>query len=218
MKLEATEDDIYRLMDRRGHCLYGIILCGIMAAVSVCYLVYGKKCWDILYLLTVFCLGICFLAYRVWSIGRRIMETEGCYLELEPDCLVVRQPEADGRYECCRIFYGEIEKIVEGSRRGVPGFYVVMKKMGEERKSFMLLDGREREQTVFYVRSLGYGKQEFTIFYRKLLQNLPDYVAVLGTEQQEIWKMKKTYTEAGMAVGMALAYVVPKIIEIAGLL
>ncbi len=218
MKLEATEDDIYRLMDRRGCCLCGIILCGVMAAVSVCYLVYGKKCWDFLYLLAALCLGICFFVYQTWSISRRIMETEGCYLELEPNCLVVRQPEVDGRYECCRIFYGEIEKIVEGSRRGVPEFYVVMRKMGEERKSFILLDGRERDQTVFYVRSLGYGKQAFTGFYQKFRQNLPDHVAVLGTEQQEIWKMKKTYAEAGMAAGMVLAYVVPKIIEIAGLL
>lgn len=218
MKLKATEDDIYRLMDRRIRCLYGIIVCGVMAAVSVYCLVYGKKCWDFLYLLIASCLGICFFVYRAWGIGRRIMETEGCYLEQEPDCLVVCQPEKDGRYECCRIFYGEIEKIVEGSRRGVPEFYVVMKTMGEERKSFILLDGREKDQAAFCVRSLGYGRQEFIEFYRKFRQNLPAQATVLGTERQEVWGMKRTYAETGMAAGMALAYVIPKIMEITGLL
>ena len=54
------------------------------------------------------------------------MEAERCYLELDEDSLAVYQPEKNGQYEACRIFYQEIEKIVEGSRRGVPEFYVVV--------------------------------------------------------------------------------------------
>ena len=47
-------------------------------------------------------------------------------MELDEFSLAVCQPEKNGHYECCRIFYEEIDRIVEGSRRGIPEFYIVL--------------------------------------------------------------------------------------------
>ena len=52
----------------------------------------------------------------------------------------------NGHYECCRIFYEEIDKIVEGSRRGIPEFYIVLGE-NENRESFFLLDEEEQDRT-----------------------------------------------------------------------
>ena len=52
-------------------------------------------------------------------------------MELDEFSLAVCQPEKNGHYECCRIFYEEIDKIVEGSRRGNPG---ILHCVGRKRK------------------------------------------------------------------------------------
>ena len=87
------------------------------------------------------------------------MEAENCYMALEEDSLAVCQPEKNGKYESCRIFYDEMDKIVEGTRRGVPEFYIVIRKEGKEQKSFFLLDEEEQERDVFCVRSFGFDNQ-----------------------------------------------------------
>ena len=102
-------------------------------------------------------LSIIFLLRQTAGISRRIMESEYCYMELEPDSLAVCQPEKNGRYESCRIFYPEIDKIVEGSRRGIPEFYVVLRETDQERESFFLLDDEEHKRNIFCVRSIGFG-------------------------------------------------------------
>ena len=56
------------------------------------------------------------------------MQTKGCYGEIREDCLVIRQPYKNEHYEVCHFFYREMEKIVEGSRRGIPEFYIVIVK------------------------------------------------------------------------------------------
>lgn len=218
MRLDATEDDMYGLMDKRDCSLFGAIACGVAAGMSLYGLLCGEKRWDCVYLLLVFLLGVVLLVYQMWDTDCRVMETKGCYLELDQGCLVVCQPEKCGRYESCRIFYGEIKQVIEGSRRGVPEFYVIIKKLGDERKSFILLDDREEERLAFRVCSLGYGKQEFTTFYRQFRQKLPENVPVLGTELQEVWGRKKICAGTGMAAAAALAYMIPKLIEIMDLL
>ena len=72
----------------------------------------------------------------------------------------------------CRIFYEEIDRIVEGSRRGIPEFYIVLDE-NENRESFFLLDEEEQDRTIFLVRSFGFNHQRFTEFYRKLRWNVP---------------------------------------------
>ena len=120
------------------------------------------------------------------------MEAENCYMALEEDSLAVCQPEKNGKYESCRIFYDEMDKIVEGTRRGIPEFYIVIRKEGKEQKSFFLLDEEEQERDVFCVRSFGFDNQGFMEFYRKLR-----------------WPNIGICTAAGMLLG----YVLPKLLE-----
>ena len=84
-------------------------------------------------------------------------------MELDEFSLAVCQPEKNGHYECCRIFYEEIDRIVEGSRRGIPEFYIVLDE-NENRESFFLLDEEEQDRTIFLVRSFGFNHQRFTEF------------------------------------------------------
>ena len=107
-------------------------------------------------------------------------------MELEPDSLAVCQPEKNGRYESCRIFYPEIDKIVEGSRRGIPEFYVVLRETDQERESFFLLDDEEQKRNIFCVRSFGFDHEDFIHFYRKLRWNVPGRVRIIGTFESQI--------------------------------
>lgn len=215
MRLKAKDDDIYAMMDKRDIYLLGAGTCCIAAGLSA-YLLLRDFCWDYLYLAAAFAAGLIFAACHALHISRRIMEADQCYLQTEGDCLVVCQPEKKGRYESCRIFYEEIEKIVEGSRRGIPEFYIVIK-AGEDRKSFILLDEEEEDRLIFCVRSLGYGTEEFREFYRKLKWEVPGKVRIIGTKRQEAWNLKQPHAGPCIAAGLALAYIVPKIIEAMGL-
>lgn len=47
-------------------------------------------------------------------------------MEQDGESLAVYQPEQDGRYESCQLFYNEVEKITEGSRKGILEFYIVV--------------------------------------------------------------------------------------------
>ena len=73
-----------------------------------------------------------------------------------------------------------MEKIVEGSRKGIPEFYIVIRKMKEEeQESFILLDKKERDTLVFQVRSFGYDKEAFQKFYLKLRWLVPGKYGLL---------------------------------------
>ena len=105
MRLMAKEDDVYKLMDRRDLYLGAAGLCGIVSVVLLLFISYGYGNWENLYFLSVLIVGMIFLLYYTWKINQRIMEAERCYLELDEDSLAVYQPEKNGQYEACRIFY-----------------------------------------------------------------------------------------------------------------
>ena len=137
------------------------------------------------------------------------MEMKSCYMEVTEESLVVRQAGEAGHYEACRIFLDEIEKIVEGSRRGIPEFYVVMNENAKE--SFLLLDDKERKGRIFFVKSWGYQTEEFRQFYRTLRWQLPGKARIVGTKEQTVWEMKKPQTGFLLGVGIALLYLIPKL-------
>ena len=64
------------------------------------------------------------------------MEAENCYMALKRTAWQSASRQKNGKYESCRIFYDEMDKIVEGTRRGIPEFYIVIRKEGKEQKSF----------------------------------------------------------------------------------
>ena len=159
LRLQATEDDVYHLMDLKEQYFIMTAICSVAEGISAYFFIYQKRCWDLAYLCTALALAIILLLRQAIKISRRIMEAENCYMALEEDSLAVCQPEKNGKYESCRIFYDEMDKIVEGTRRGVPEFYIVIRKEGKEQKSFFLLDEEEQERDVFCVRSFGFDNQ-----------------------------------------------------------
>ena len=133
LRLQATEDDVYHLMDLKEQYFIMTAICSVAEGISAYFFIYQKRCWDLVYLCTALALAIILLLRQAIKISRRIMEAENCYMALEEDSLAVCQPEKNGKYESCRIFYDEMDKIVEGSRRGIPEFYIVIRKEGKER-------------------------------------------------------------------------------------
>ena len=120
-----------------------------------------------------FSVGIFLLLRQSNKISKRIMEAEVCYMELDEFSLAVCQPEKNGHYECCRIFYEEIDRIVEGKSQRNPEFYIVLDE-NENRESFFLLDEEEQDRTIFLVRSFGFNHQRFTEFYRSSAGLIPE--------------------------------------------
>ena len=212
MRLMAREEDIYRLMDQRDRSLCYAGVCFTAAAVSVYFLLKGLS-WEGIYFLAVSGIGSLLFLAHAWKNGRRVMEAGCCYMELDEDSMAVCQTGQDGQYESCRIFYDEVEKIVEGSRKGIPEFYVVVAP-NQERESFILLDDEEQTRRIFCVRSLGYGTKEFKRFYRKLRWEVPGKARVIGTKYQTAWDKKKSYTGVYAVLGMLCCYLIPKVLLI----
>ena len=157
MILRATDRDMYKLMDyketcliRAGICMGGACICTVlMACIGVS--------WEPLYLVVLLSGTAICLFWEAIEANDRIMQTKDCYMELESDCLVVRQPQKKEHYEACRIFFDEIEKAVEGSQAGVAELSVVIRRLKDrERKSFILLGDTDNETRLFRVRSFGY--------------------------------------------------------------
>jgi len=214
LRVKATEDDVYRLMDRREQYCSAVAAASIAEGICVYVLLYQKRCWDLAYLCGVLVVTIFLMLRQILLCGRRIMEAECCYLELDGDSLAVCQPEKNGHYESCRIFYEEIDKIVEGSRRGIPEFYVVLRDIEEGQESFILLDDEEQRRRIFCVRSFGFDDRKFIEFYRSLRWSVPGKVRIIGTKHQNVWNMRKAHAGICVAAGMVLGYVIPKIIEV----
>lgn len=214
MRLQAKEDEVYHLMDLKEWFSILIGLGSFFEGIALYFFIFRIRVWDLAYLCVALILGILFLLRQTASISRRIMEAEYCYMELEPDSLAVCQPEKNGRYESCRIFYQEIDKIVEGSRRGIPEFYVVLKETDQERESFFLLDDEEQKRNIFCVRSFGFDHEDFIHFYRKFRWNVPGRVRIIGTKNQEVWNLRKPNTGMCLMAALFLGYVVPKLLEV----
>jgi len=213
MILKAAEDDVYRLMDVKERCLTGAGLC-VAGVILFAYLLSFRICWEWLYFFTVAVVGIFMLLYAVKNINSRIMEIDNCYIELEVDSIVVRQAEKNGHYECCRIFYHEMEQIVEGSKQGYAEFYIVLKNIDDrDRESFILLDEEERKTQAFCVKSFGYDKKRFQELYHKFQDHVPSDIIRIDTKEQEAWFMPKKRIEVFLIVALGVFYLVSKIIE-----
>lgn len=211
MRLMAKEEDIYKLMDVRERYLYGSGLCLAAAAVSGYLMMQQMYPLDCLYFAVAFGLGSVLCLCRAWKTSRQVMEAGCCYLEIDGESLAVCQPEQNGRYESCRIFYKEMEKIVEGSRRGIPEFYIVASP-DQNRESFILLDEEEQARQIFCVRSLGYKTEEFKSFYQRLRWEVPGKVRVIGTKYQTVWDRKKKCKGVYVVLMIMLCYMVPKLL------
>ena len=211
MRLQASDEDVYRIMDVRERYLVGMVVsamvCGILLAVFIMLI----RKWDLLYFAGTAFFGACFLLIRAVRCGWRIMEMKQCYLEITQECFVVRQAEKNGRYESCRIYLDEIEKIIEGSRRGVPEFYVVV--CPDAAKSFVLADRTRIRKNIILVKSFGYAKETFHDLYRKLLWEVPGKTRIVGTNTQETWYLKKPQAGFLLCLGTGAVYLLLKAVS-----
>ncbi len=88
------------------------------------------------------------------------MPLVNCFLEVQSDCFVAVQPFRDGEYESCRIYFEEIEGLIEGKRG--KGFYVRVS--GEGRS---VVQRKERGRVMF-VSSEGYEGERFEEIYERI--------------------------------------------------
>ena len=126
LRLQATEDDVYHLMDLKEQYFIMTAICSVAEGISTYFFIYQKRCWDLAYLCTALALAIILLLRQAIKISRRIMEAENCYMALEEDSLAVCQPEKNGKYGSCRIFYDEME----GKNRKACSFWMKKNRNG----------------------------------------------------------------------------------------
>ena len=162
MRLEPSEEMMYRRMDWKERLLLLFPLLGILASVGL--LMIGDGCWRICGIVIVGMAAGAFVV--VWvvyqGIQRQIMPIANCFLEVQRDCFVAVQPFRDGEYESCRIYFEEIEGLIEGKK----GFYVRIS--GEGRS---VVQRKERGRVMF-VSAEGYDGKKFGVMCEKIKRRI----------------------------------------------
>ena len=57
LRLQATEDDVYHLMDLKEQYFIMTAICSVAEGISAYFFIYQKRCWDLVYF--VCCTGAC---------------------------------------------------------------------------------------------------------------------------------------------------------------
>ena len=170
MRLEPSEEMMYRRMDWKERLLLLFPLLGILASVGL--LMIGSGRWRrygmVVVELAVGALMVVWVVYR--GIQRQIMPLTNCFLEIQRDCFVAVQPFRDGEYESCRIYFGEIEELIEGKKG--KGFYVRIS--GEGRS---VVQRKERGKVMF-VSSEGYDGEKFRGVYERIREKVSGRIGV----------------------------------------
>ena len=208
VRLQASDEDVYQIMDARERYIAGVVISAMACSILFAVFIMLIRKWDLLYYAVAMFLCSCFLMVRAVGCGWKIIEMKQCYIEVTSECLVVRQADREGHSESCRLYLDEIEKIVEGSRRGTPEFYVVINSDAD--RSFVLRDQTRIRKDIILVTSFGYAPEAFHNLYRKLLWEVPGKVRIVGTNTQETWYLKKPQAGFMLVVGTSVAYLLLK--------
>ena len=160
MRLEPSEEMMYRRMDWKERLLLLFPLLGIWVSVGLLMIGSGRwRIWGVVVVgIAAGAMAVVWMVYR--EIQRRIMPLVNCFLEVQSDCFVAVQPFRDGEYESCRIYFEEIEGLIEGKRG--EGFYVRVS--GEGRS---VVQRKERGRVMF-VSSEGYEGERFEEIYERI--------------------------------------------------
>ena len=166
MRLEPSEEMMYRRMDWKERLLLLFPLLGILASVGLLLIGSGRwRIWGMVVVgIAAGALAVVWVVYR--EIQRRIMPLANCFLEVQRDCFVAVQPFRDGEYESCRIYFEEIEGLIEGKKG--KGFYVRIS--GEGRS---VVQRKERGKVMF-VSSEGYDEEKFRGVYERIRVRIPE--------------------------------------------
>lgn len=176
MRLEPSDESMYRRMDQKDRALIIIPVFGIAASLGLFFL---AARYPAAIGVSIFGIAVCGMtgsALRYWRLKQLIMPISGCYLEIQTSCFVAKQPWKDGKYELCRIYFKEIEGIVKGARTG--GFYLRIPENGESE----IRGNGDGGRCIFFVSSFGYPEEKIQAMYQTIKERVPDTAKVYDYE------------------------------------
>lgn len=167
MRLELTEESMYRRMDLKDYTLMMILLSGITASLGLILLSYQTMLVPGAAMLAASFIGICGCMRGYIWLKHKIMPVTGCFLEIQTACFVAVQPYWDSRYESCRIYYKDVEEVVRGAKN--KGFYIRVSQTGES-----VIQGNQNvERKIMFISAFGYSKEGIEKIYEMLKARIP---------------------------------------------
>lgn len=167
MRLEPTEESMYRRMDLKDQMLMMIPVFGILASLGLFLLASPAMFVPGLVMLAAAISGMCGSMGMYSRIKRRIMPLAGCFLEIQTNCFVAVQPYRDNRYESCRVYYHDVTELIRGA--GNKGFYIRISEQGES----VIQDEADHERRVLFINPFGYSKDGVEEIYAVLKKRVP---------------------------------------------
>lgn len=176
MRLEPSEEYMYRRMDWKDRLMILIPILGVVASVGLFLIAAGFGVMIGAAVCTAALLGIAGAGLGYVAVKRRTMPLNQCFLEIQKDCFVAVQPFRDEEYESCRIFFREIESLIKARKNG--GFYIRIPEKGSS------IIQRKEKGCVMYVSPLGYPEEKMEAVYQKIRERLGDMAIVFEQEKQ----------------------------------
>ena len=177
MRMEPSEDFMYKRMDRKDWALLAMPVCGMVAFVGVVLAAshYSVLIWLPIILLSLLLLVAAALIY--WKMRRLIMPVSGCFLELQGTCFFCVQPYLNESYEKCRIDFQDVECLIRDRKKN--GFYIKIHLDGKS----VIQGGKEENRKAMYVCPTGYPGDWFDLFFQTIREKLPNEVRVYEWEK-----------------------------------
>ena len=174
MRMEPSEDFMYKRMDRKDRALLAMPVCGIAAFVGAVLAAshYPVLIWLPIILLSLLLFVVAAIIY--WKMKRLIMPVSGCFLELRGTCFFCVQPYLDETYEKCRIDLQDVECLIRDRKKH--GFYLKIHLDGKS----MIKGGREENRKAMYVCPMGYPGDRFDMLFQVIKES--------GTKEAKIYE------------------------------
>lgn len=171
MRLEPSEESMYRRMDLKDHFLILIPVMGLMASLGFFFMASPSKYLIGIVAIIAGAVGLgTSLGGYLW-LKQRIMPLSGCFLEIRGDSFVTVQPYKDSQYESCRIYYKEVETLVK-TKNGA-GFYIRILQSGES-----MIQGSQKNRRTMFISPFGYSREEIEKIYEVLKERILQTAAV----------------------------------------
>lgn len=165
MRLEPSEEFMYKRMDKRDRLMFLIPVWGIGASAGLLFIASERLRMPGVVILVI-ALAALFITWQVYRrVNGTIMPVSSCFLEIQSSCFVAVQPYRNEIYESCRIYYTEIETLLMTRKRS--GFYIRVSDSGKS-----VIQRKERGR-VMYVGQDGYSKENLEAVYQKIRERIP---------------------------------------------
>ena len=177
MRMEPSEDFMYKRMDRKDRALLAMPVCGMAAFAGVVLAAsnYPIFMWLPIILLSLLLFVAAALIY--WKMKRLIMPVSGCFLELQGTCFFCVQPYLDDSYEKCRIDLQDVECLIRDRKKN--GFYIKIHLDGKS----VIQGGKEEMRKVMYICPMGYPGDWFDVLFQTIRDKLPEEVSIFEWER-----------------------------------